>query len=129
VNRSFLSPREASVASPRPPRWRRFQSRITSGLSARWRWRDGRGVSTFLDHTSTGSLALGRDYLYVATDIIGAIPKAGGAPITLATGAEGPGSLTVADGNVLWVNLAMRALSETRPMQAMLTCAPGATVR
>lgn len=90
---------------------------------------DGSQAGTFLDSSNASALASDADYLYLATEVLRAYPKAGGDPITLATGLEGADFLTVSAGNVLWVNLAQRAKSETRTMSLRLTCAPGATGR
>jgi hypothetical protein len=99
---------------------------------------DGRGVSTF-SRPALYSIALDGDYLYGATYAtptfdsgnarLVALPRAGGAPITLATGVEGVGNVVIAGGNVIWANLFGRAKSETRPMSIRLACAPGATAR
>jgi hypothetical protein len=99
---------------------------------------DGSGVGTFADRP-VYSLALDGEYLYGTTFaegatgpesvILVALPRAGGAPLTVATGGEGAEKITIAGGNVIWGNLFSRAKSETRPMSIRLACAPGATAR
>ena len=84
---------------------------------------DGSGVTTVM-RGGANALALDANFLYFASDAIGALPRAGGDPTMLATGLQQPGYLTVVGANLVWVNNATRAMSDATPMAVQTTCVP-----
>jgi hypothetical protein len=54
-------------------------------------------------------------------DSIQAVPKAGGAMRTVATGLKSPGTLAIAGGNVYWVDGTSVAVSDPNPRYAVMT--------
>lgn len=69
---------------------------------------------------STLATAYGR--LYFASDAIESISTSGGKPTTVATDQQSPGMFLVVGGNLVWVDPASRALSDTTVPSVLTTC-------
>jgi len=82
---------------------------------------DGTGITALSAHEST-AMAIAGDNLYFESDIIGRMPKNGGDETTIVTGQTGEDFLKVAGGNLVWVNHASKALSDSTPTTVNTAC-------
>lgn len=85
---------------------------------------DGTGITTLLPHGSR-AMAITGDSLFFESDVIGRIPKTGGAVSIVASDQMGEDFLKVAGGNLVWVNHAQKALSDPTPTSINTACING----
>jgi len=86
---------------------------------------DGSNVTTLVASVSATSLALHDGRLYFSTaDTISSIPVSGGTPTPIVTGQKSAGALAVAGQNLLWIDPAVRALSDPTVPAVLTACIP-----
>ena len=83
---------------------------------------DGTALTKLLPQVSASALALEGDTLFIASDQIARMPASGGSVTVLAGGVTQPGFLAIAGRNVLWVDRATKALSDSTPSTIETTC-------
>ena len=86
---------------------------------------DGSNVTTLVPNTTATSLALHAGRLYFSTASgIASIPTTGGTVVTLVAGQKSAGALAVAGQNLLWIDPAERALSDSTVPAVLTACIP-----